>query len=76
MQKADDLKNKIENEEDFIASPSHKNSVKVFVSKHPDGAEFDKIAKVLMITEKEAEEIFASAVMKLRESMNKGDNSD
>lgn len=72
MQKTDDLKRKIEKDEDFINSPNYRNSLSYFISKHPDGVSNDRIAKALMISEEEVEKLYQSAILKLRENLVKG----
>jgi hypothetical protein len=72
MQKQEDLKKRLETEEDFINSPSHRNSLKFFISKNPEGVSNDKIAKLLMISEEEVEKLYQSAILKLRENLVKG----
>lgn len=72
MQKTDELRKKIETDEDFVVSPSHKNSLRYFISKNPDGVSNDKIAKLLMISETEVEEAYQSALLKLKDALTKG----
>ena len=67
-----ETKRKIEKEEDFINSPNHRNSLKVFISKNPEGVTNDKIAKVLMITEEEVESIYLSAIQKIKSTLTAG----
>jgi len=74
MLKEIEIKNKIETDEDFINSPNHRNSLKVFVSKNPEGVSNDRIAKVLMISEEEVEEIYKTALNKIRKNMTTGMN--
>jgi hypothetical protein len=69
MQKIDEIKKRIMNDEDFINSPNHKNSLKCFIAKNPEGVSNDRIAKVLMISEEEVEEIYLSAIEKLKEGL-------
>jgi hypothetical protein len=66
------LKEKIETDDDFINSPSHRNSLKVFMSKNPEGVDNDRIAKVLMITEEEVEEAYEEALAKLKANLAVG----
>jgi hypothetical protein len=66
----DKIRLRIENEEDFIYYPRLNNSLKLLIQKNPDGLDNDKIAKALMISEKEVEDIFQSAVNKIRDCIN------
>jgi len=59
------LKERIENEEDFINYPRYKNSLKVLVDKNPDGVDNKKISKALMIDEEEVEKALSSAIAKI-----------
>lgn len=66
------IKDKIEMDEDFINSPSHRNSLKVFMSKNPEGVDNSRISKVLMISEEEVEEAYQAALAKIKEQMTTG----
>jgi hypothetical protein len=71
MQKTEDIKKKIEADEDFINSPNYRNSLKFFISKNPEGVSNDKIAKVLMISEQEVEESYQKALLKLKKQLTR-----
>lgn len=62
-------KRRILEEEDFIDHPKYVNSIKKLIEKYPDGVENDVIAKVLNITEDEVEQIYQSAVQKLKKNL-------
>lgn len=62
-------KRKIYEENDYIDHPKYKNSIKKLIEKYPDGVEDQVIAKVLNITEEEVEEIYQSAVEKLKANL-------
>ena len=66
------IKEKIDIDDDFINSPSHKNSLRVFMSKNIEGVDNARISKVLMITEEEVEEAYQSALAKIKEQMTTG----
>lgn len=75
----DKVKARISSEEDFIYCPRLSNSLSKFLEIHSEGVENDKIAKVLMLSEEEVEQIFASALTKLRaflDDSNKEENED
>ena len=57
---------RIENDEDFVNCPRLENSVKIVIDKYPEGVDNERIAKFLLITEEEVEEIYQSALVKLR----------
>ncbi len=69
MIKRDELFNKISRDSDFINSPKHENSLKLFLEQYPDGAPDAAICKALCITQKELDELYANAILKLREGM-------
>lgn len=64
------LKNKIEQEEDFIYCPRLGNSLKKLIERYPDGIDDERIQKVLLISAEELSEIYTSAIEKLRNSLN------
>ena len=71
--KADEMRKKIAEEEDFIYCPSAENSLEKFMKKHPNGVNNDKIAQVLMITPEEATEKYEDALEGIREQMKVGE---
>ena len=66
MNKKTDLSQKIEDDEDFIYCPRLNNSIKSFVEKHPEGVDNERIGKVLLISSEEVENLFQSALKKIR----------
>lgn len=62
----DEKKLKLMEDEDFIDYPKFKNSLKKLIDKYPDGVDNETIAKVLDITESEAEGYYQSAIKKLK----------
>jgi len=67
---SDIKRNKIETEEDWIDSPKYNNSIRYLIEKkYPDGAPDDVIAKVMLMTEEEVEEIYQLCIKKLRKSL-------
>lgn len=69
MVKKEDLV-KIARDHDFINAPKYDNSLKKFLDQNPDGAEDDEvICKALCITQKELEDMYQCAILKLREGM-------
>jgi hypothetical protein len=69
-----DIQKKIKQEEDYIRCPKFSNSLNKFLAKFSDGVEDSTIARLLMISEEEVQEIYNEAVAKLREEMV--ENSD
>lgn len=61
---------KVATERDFINSPKHDNSLKAFLDEYPDGAKDSVICKALCMTQKELEETYQCAILKLREGLN------
>ncbi|MDD5650812.1 MAG: hypothetical protein PHF86_10430 [Candidatus Nanoarchaeia archaeon] len=62
----EELKEKIENDEDFIYCPRLGNSIKNLLKVHPEGIDNERIAKVMLMTEEEVEEVFQNAVKKIQ----------
>jgi DNA-directed RNA polymerase specialized sigma subunit len=62
-------KRKIYEEEDYIDHPKYKNSLAKLIEKYPDGVDDETIAKVLNISEEEVEEIYQSAIEKLKANL-------
>lgn len=65
------LKKRITEDEDFVYCPRLGNSLSKLIEKHPDGIDDERIQKVLLISSKELEEIYESALQKLRSAFNK-----
>lgn len=63
------LKQKIKEDPDFIYCPRLGNSLTKLIDKHPDGIEEDRIQTVLMMTKKQVDKIYESAIKKLRKSV-------
>jgi len=66
---SEEKKRKIEEDEDFIDYPKFKNSLTKLIEKYPEGVDQETIAKVLMMSEEEVEETYASAIKKLQISL-------
>ena len=66
---SEEKKHKIEEDEDFIDYPKFKNSLSKLIEKYPEGVDKETIAKVLMMSEEEVEETYASAIKKLQISL-------
>jgi len=64
----DEKKHRILKEENFIDYPKYKNSIEKLIEKHPDGVSDEVIAKVLNITKEEVEEIYNSAIEKIKKN--------
>lgn len=65
----DELQQKVLTEEDYVRAPKFSNSLAKFIARNSDGVENATIARLLMIPEEQVEEIYAEAVLKLREGM-------
>lgn len=59
-------KHKIYNVKDYIDYPKAQNSISKLLEKYPDGVSDEIIAKALNISEKEVEEIYQSAIEKIK----------
>jgi DNA-binding NarL/FixJ family response regulator len=60
------IKEKIETDEDFVYAPKFDNSLDKLMQEYPDGLENNKIAKHLCLEESTVEYLFRSAVAKLK----------
>jgi len=69
MSKSNDMKTKIQAEEDFINYPKFSNSLKKLMAKYPDGVEDEIIAKALMIPVEEVQGRFASYIAEARKRL-------
>lgn len=67
--KKEEVKAKILEEEDFVYSPRHANSILKLIDMNPDGISEDKICKALLISKKDLKKIYESAINKLRKRM-------
>ena len=63
------IQKKIMEDEDFIYCPRLGNSLSKLIDKHPDGIEDERIEKVLLLTPKELETAYQSALTKLRKAV-------
>lgn len=61
---------KIREDEDYVHCPKMDNSLKKIVNKNPDGLEDAKIADLLCVSVEEVEEIYQSAIKKIRHKLN------
>jgi hypothetical protein len=73
MSKNNEVKIKIQDEEDFINYPKFSNSLKKLMAKYPDGVEDEIIAKALMIPLEEVQGRFASYISEARKRMGVDD---
>lgn len=73
MSKNNEVKIKIQEEEDFINYPKFSNSLKKLIAKYPDGVEDEIIAKALMIPVEEVQGRFAKYIAEARRRMGVDD---
>lgn len=64
-----DLKKKIMEDDDFIRAPKYGNSLNKFVAKNDRLLDNSAIGRLLLISEKEVEEIYEDSVIQLRKDM-------
>lgn len=62
-------KERVAEEVDFCYCPRLSNSITNLIEKNPNGVDNERIAKVLLLTEDEVDEIFESALAKLRAAL-------
>jgi len=60
---------KISRDFDYIHAPKHSNSLREFLAYYPDGAPDSVICKALCITQQELEDLYNSAITKLKQGM-------
>lgn len=63
------IKKKIMEDEDFVYCPRLGNSLSKLIEKYPDGVDDERIQKILLLSEKEVNEIYESAIKKLRDAL-------
>lgn len=62
-----ELVNKINNDPDFILAPQHQYSLRVLLSKYPDGIDnWNLIARYLNISPSKAKDLYQSAISKIK----------
>lgn len=66
------IRNKIENDDDFINYPRFNNSIKKLMLKHPNGVKTETISKALGMSPEEVESTFQAAITKLKKIMKIG----
>lgn len=70
MTKEEEMKKRIEEEEDFINYPKYGNSLKRALESNSNGFNDDVIAKMLLIDKKTIVTLFEAAMKKIREKIN------
>lgn len=60
----------LDTDPDFILSPRHDNSLRKMMSENPDGVTDATICRALDISKEELQQIYDSAILKLRGAMN------
>lgn len=68
--KIEDIKQKIENDPDFINSKKHQYSLKRFLREHSSGTTDNIISYFLCIQPSDVKVLYDSAVKKIRQKMN------
>jgi hypothetical protein len=69
----EDLRKKILEEPDFVKSAKHSNSLMRYLTKNPKEIDNKTIARLLMISEEEVEEIYEWAVGLLKHDLVESD---
>lgn len=60
---------RLKTDRDFVIAPEHGNSLNKLLDDHPDGLTVSAICRALQITPDEYEELYASAMQKLRDRL-------
>jgi hypothetical protein len=77
MEKNEDIKKKILEETDFIRAPKCGNSLNKFLAKIEKIPDNGTIARLLLLSENEVEELYEQSVQELRKSMvHHGEEND
>ena len=64
-----EIRDRLETEPDFIVSKRFDNSLAKMMERYPDGAPTKLIARALMLSEVELEELEASIIVRVREKL-------
>ncbi len=64
------MKEKIENDPDFINSKKHQYSLKRFLREHPGGTTDNIIAYFLCVQPDEVRALYSSSIKKIRQKLN------
>ena len=67
--KGNEVRERIETDQDFILLKRFEFSLSKLLEKHPDGVPNRVIASALMLTEEDVEDIYEDIILKLREFM-------
>jgi hypothetical protein len=74
--KKNELEKRIREEEDFIHSPKHQNSLTRFFMKNDQPLENGAIGRLLLISSKEVEAIYQESVVELRKQVIQSKSSE
>ncbi len=72
----DEMIRKIKEDEDFIHSPKHQNSLNKLLAKTDNILENGAIGRLLLIPETEVEELYQKSIAELRKEMVDGEDAD
>lgn len=64
-----EIRRLVNTDEDFVNMPRYNNSVAAVVEAHPNGLPMRVVARAMAMTENEAEEVFQSALRKMRDRL-------
>ena len=70
MNNKEEIRNKIETDEDFIHCPRLGNSLAKLKEVHPNGIDDERIGKVLLLSEDSVKGIFRQILGKIREALH------
>jgi transcriptional regulator of nitric oxide reductase len=71
-----DMQKKILEEDDFIHAPKYQNSLNKLLAKTDKLLENGAIGRLLLLSEKEVEEIYQQSILELKKEMNPDDDED
>jgi hypothetical protein len=70
------MEKKVREDEDFIHSPKHQNSLNKYLTKMENPLENGAIGRLLLITSEEVEDLYQNSVVELKDLMSTDEESN
>ena len=70
------MEKKVREDEDFVHSPKHQNSLNRFLAKNENPLENGAIGRLLLIAPEEVEALYQQSVVQLKEEMSEDEETD
>ena len=71
-----EMEKKVREDEDFVHSPKHQNSLNRFLAKNENPLENGAIGRLLLIAPEEVEALYQQSVVQLKEEMAVDEETD